>query len=272
MTAPVRLAELVSAEVRARLASRPVLILPMGSLEEHGPHTPMGDYLLAERLASMIAERATEAGAPTLVLPVIPFGGADWFGSVPGGVSLRRQTLALLLEDVLGCLVRHRLTRLLIVNGHTGNAAIIDEVTRRVREGGGPLVPCLHLWRSLAMQWEALGGDRTTLGHGADPVWSVALALVPHLCRPERMRGREPPPPVFGLPVTGFGTLDAFGLEVSVPMDLDAIAPSGVAAGDPSRGSAEMGARAIAWIVEAGARLVTHMVRQSSGADGAKAP
>jgi creatinine amidohydrolase len=104
---PVRLSQLVSAEVRARLASRPVLILPMGSLEVHGPHMPMGDHLLAERLATMIAERAVEGGAPTLVLPVIPFGAMDWFASVPGGVSLRRHTLALLLEDVLGCLLRH---------------------------------------------------------------------------------------------------------------------------------------------------------------------
>lgn len=263
MSVSVRLSELVSAEARARLVPRPVLILPMGSLEEHGPHMPMGDYLLAERLATMIAERAFEAGAPTLVLPVIPFGATDWFGSVPGGVSLRRHTLALLLEDVLACLMRHGLTRVLILNGHSGNTAVIDEVTRSVRHNSGPLVPCLHLWRSLASRWETLGGDRTTLGHGADPVWSVARALFPSLCRPDLVRGPEPPPPALGLPVTGFGTIDAFGLDVTVPLDLDAIAPSGVAAGDPTRGSAEIGARAVAWIVEAGSRLVAHLARQS---------
>ena len=259
MTARVRLAELVSAEVRARLSHRPVLLLPMGSLEEQGPHAPMGDYLLADRLAALIAERAAEAGAEALVLPVIPFGGADWFGSVPGAVSLRRETLARLLEDVLGCLLRHGRARLLVVNGHSGNSAVIDEVTRAFRLGGGPLIPCLHLWRSLASRWEALGGDRTTLGHGADPVWSVARALLPELCRPELMRGAEKPPPVLGFPVTGFGTLDAFGLDVSVPVELDAIAPTGVAGGDPARGSEAVGARAVAWIVEAGARLVAHL-------------
>ena len=76
------------------------------------------------------------------------------------------------------------------------------------------------------------------------------------------MRGPEPPPPVLGLPVTGFGTLDAFGLDVTVPIELDRIAPSGVVGGDPARGSAELGARAVAWIVEAGARLIAHLAAQ----------
>ena len=258
----VRLAELASGEARARLARGPVLLLPMGSLEEQGPHAPMGDWLLADRLATMMAERAAEAGTEALVLPAIPFGGADWFGSVPGGVSLRPATLSALLDDVLGCLARHRLDRVLIVNGHSGNAATIDAVTRAMALAGARLIPCLHLWRSLSARWEALGGDRTTLGHGADPLWSVARALFPELCRPDLMRGPEPPPPVLGLPVTGFGTLDAFGLDVSVPIELDAIAPSGVVGGDPARGSAELGARAVAWIVEAGARLVAHLASQ----------
>jgi creatinine amidohydrolase len=261
-TLRVRLAELASAEVRERLARGPVLLLPMGSLEEQGPHAPMGDFLLADRLATLMAERAAFAGIEALVLPPIPFGGADWFGSVPGGVSLRQTTLAALLEDVLSCLARHGSDRVLIVNGHSGNATTIDLVTRGIALAGRRLAPCLHLWRSLAARWEALGGDRATLGHGADPLWSVALALFPELCRPDLMRGPEPPPPVLGLPVTGFGTLDAFGLDVTVPIELDRIAPSGVVGGDPARGSAELGARAVAWIVEAGARLIAHLAAQ----------
>ena len=262
MAAP-RLAETVSAEARERLAAGAVLLLPMGSLEEQGPHAPMGDYLLADRLAVLMAERAVASGTDALVLPVIPFGGADWFGSVPGGISLRPATLAALLEDVLGALARHGLDRLLIINGHSGNNTIIDASTRAHHRGGGALIPCLHLWRTLAARWATLGGDPAALGHGADPLWSVALALLPDLCRPERMRGPEVPPPVVGFPVTGFGTVDAFGLDVSLPLELDAIAPSGVAAGDPARGSAEVGARAVAFLVEAGARLIAHLAARS---------
>ncbi len=44
-------------------------------------HAPMGDYLLAEKIAELAAIRATERGMRTLVAPVLPFGGADWFGS-----------------------------------------------------------------------------------------------------------------------------------------------------------------------------------------------
>lgn len=96
MTACVRLAELFSAEARVRFARRPGLLLPMGSLEEQGPQAPMGDHLIAGRMAAMTVERSEDAGTETLVLPVIPLGGGNWLGSVPGGISLRRQTLAAL--------------------------------------------------------------------------------------------------------------------------------------------------------------------------------
>ena len=83
-----RMGELTAAEARDLLPTRPVVLLPMGSHEDQGPHAPMGDYFSAERMAELIAQRATEAGTRTLVAPVLPFGGADFFGTAPGGIAL----------------------------------------------------------------------------------------------------------------------------------------------------------------------------------------
>ncbi|MFQ3623585.1 MAG: creatininase family protein, partial [Acetobacteraceae bacterium] len=58
MTPTLRLAELTSAEARRRISGRPTVLVPMGSLEDHGPHAPMGDHLLAEEIALRIAARA----------------------------------------------------------------------------------------------------------------------------------------------------------------------------------------------------------------------
>ncbi|WP_291298394.1 creatininase family protein [Elioraea sp.] len=267
MQRKLKLAELTSAEARERFTRRPVILLPLGSLEEQGPHAPMGDYLLAERLAVMMAERAVQQGAEALVAPVIPFGYADWFRPVPGGIALRRETLSALLEDTLDSLMGHGLDRVLIVNGHSGNNPTIDEVTRGIKRRGGALVPCLHIWRALAAKWPAFAGDVAKpppgalgpIGHGADPVWSVALALFPELCRPDLMAGPVPPPPVLGLKVTGFGAIRFEDVEVTVPLEIDDIAPSGVSGANPAFGNAETGARAATWLAETGARLIAHL-------------
>lgn len=259
MSSRFRLAELTSAEARARLARRPVILVPMGSLEEQGPHAPMGDFLLAERIALAMAERAGAAGAEALVAPVIPFGGADWFGPIPGGIALKPATLAALLGDVLEALLAHGLDHVLIVNGHGGNAGPIEEATRAIRRRGGPLIPALHIWRALGARWAEFATAPGTLGHGGDPVWSVALALVPELCRPGQIAGPAPSPPVLGLPVTGFGTIRFEEVELTVPIEIDSIAPSGVFGADPRGGSAEAGARAVAWLAEIGARLIAHL-------------
>jgi len=255
----VRLAELTSAEARERLARRPVILLPMGSLEEQGPHAPMGDFMLAERIAVAMAERAAAAGAEALVAPVIPFGGADWFGPIPGGIALRPATLAAVIGDVLAALGAHGLDRVLIINGHGGNAGPIEEATRAVRQGGGPLIPTLHIWRALGAAWPRFATAPGSVGHGGDPVWSVALALVPDLCRPGQMVGPAPSPPVLGLPVTGFGSIRFEEVELTVPIEIDSIAPSGVFGADPRGGSAEAGAAAVAWLAEVGARLIAHL-------------
>lgn len=237
----------------------------MGSLEEQGPHAPMGDFLLAERIALAMAERAASEGTDALVAPVIPFGGADWFGPVPGGIALRPATLAVVIGDVLAALLAHGLDRLLIINGHGGNAGPIEEATRAVRARSATLVPTLHIWRALAAKWPDLSAARGAVGHGADPVWSVALALVPELCRPDLIAGPAPPQAVLGLPVTGFGTVSFEEVELTVPMEIDSIAPTGVFGADPRGGSAEAGARAVAWLAECGARLVAHLAHTGSG-------
>src|ERR1700735_175595 len=95
-----RLAELTGGEMREIVPRRPVILLPLGSHEDQGPHAPMGDYLLAELVANQIAERAFGLGVETLVAPVIPFGGSNYFGSTPGGIALSQTTLRALLMDV----------------------------------------------------------------------------------------------------------------------------------------------------------------------------
>ena len=78
----VHMGTITGGEARELLKSNPVILLPMGSHEDQGPHAPMGDYLLAEKIAELAALQASKAGTRTLVAPVLPYGGADWFGKI----------------------------------------------------------------------------------------------------------------------------------------------------------------------------------------------
>ncbi len=254
-----RIAELTAPEAAARLSAGACAILPMGSLETHGPHAPMGDFLLAEALCALMAERAASQGADALVLPPVPFGGEDFFGAVPGGVSLSLPLVQAIVEETAEALLRNGARRVLVVNGHGGSVPAVDAAARALRRRRGAVVPALHLWRAAAAFHAELGGGAGSLGHGGDPVWSVALHLRPDLCRPERARPGEPARPFFGLPVSGFGQVRCGGAEFAVPTDVEEAAPGGVAAADPRGGSAEHGARLVERLVAAGAAMVVHL-------------
>ena len=242
-----RIAELTAPEVAARLGQGACAILPMGSLETHGPQAPMGDYLLAEALADRIA-----AATGSLVLPAIPFGGEDYFGMVPGGIVLTPGLLQAVVEEVCGNLIRTGCRRILILNGHAGSIAPVDAAARGLRRRHEVVVPALHLWRIAGSLHGALGGDPASLGHGGDPVWSTALHLRPDLCHPERAGARQPAGTALGQPIANFGAIRLAGVEVAVPTEVEEVAPGGVACADSRPGNAAHGARLAERLVEAG--------------------
>ncbi|HWO31505.1 MAG TPA: creatininase family protein [Candidatus Acidoferrum sp.] len=266
----VRLSELTAVEAREILAKNPVILLPLGSHEDQGPHAPMGDYLLAEHVADQIAERASGRGVETLVAPVIPFGGSNYFGSTPGGIALTQTTLRALLIDVLGCLLRHNLSHLIILNGHDGNVQCIQEVTSEIYRSSGCLIPNIYLWRvAQSLLAEVVGEEKAkrTSGHGADVLTSLAMHFFP-----ERVRWDLIPAPadrleVMGLPVTGLATVGFEGVNISVPLEVADLAPNGVAGGDPRLCSPETGAALAEKLVELGARFVRHYADQSTRSD-----
>lgn len=253
----VRIAEATAPEIAARLRAGTPVLLPMGSLETHGPALPMGDYLLAAAIAERIA-----AAAGALALPAIPFGGEDFFAAIPGAVALPGPVLRAVIEACAGALLRHGTRRILIVNGHGGSIPAIEAAQRGLRQLHGVVVPALHLWRAAASLHAALGGDAAALGHGADPVFSVALFLRPDLCHPDRVAPPAPPPPCLGLPVAGFGEVTAGGIGFAVPMDVAQAAPGGVA-GDATRASAALGEKLVARLVDAGAAMVAQLREQT---------
>lgn len=259
----VHMGTLTGGEGREAYAANPVILLPMGSQEDQGPHAPMGDYLLAEKVAELAALRATAAGTPTYVAPVLPFGGADWFGPMPGGIAISQATLTAVITDMVASLHRNGLTRLVVINGHGGNVGPIAEVARTVWLEKKLVLPSLYLWRiGYALLPGIVGADkaRAVSGHGADPLTSIGLHLFPDLIRRDLVPPAKPlkRDPVLDLPLTALGTASFDGAEVAMPMEYDDTYNAGVAGGDPRLSSAETGAALVEKLTDICARFAAH--------------
>ena len=264
--AKVRMGEITGDEARALYAKNPVILLPMGSHEDQGPHAPMGDYFLAEKMAELIALKATAEGTRTVVAPVLPFGKGDFFGPMPGGIALSAATFRAVLDELFAELLRHKLTKLVVINGHGGNVNVINEATRAVMHKGGPVIPALYLWRiAYAEMPKLLGAEKAKAvsSHGADPLTSLCMHLFP-----ERIRADLIPPPrkggasALGLPFQGWGSLNFQGAEVTTPHEYDMVSPNGLGTGDPRLCSAESGKLIADRLTEIGAGVCKHFAMQ----------
>lgn len=105
-------------QVEAYLQTDDRAVLPIGSTEQHGYLSLATDSTLAERVARDAAE---PLGIP--VFPVLAYGVTPYFRHFPGSISLRVTTHLAVLRDILDSLAASGFRRILIVNGHGGNAA-----------------------------------------------------------------------------------------------------------------------------------------------------
>jgi creatinine amidohydrolase len=259
----VHMGTITGGVAREILAKNPIILLPMGSHEDQGPHAPMGDYLLAEKIAELAACRASERGVPTLVAPVLPFGGADWFNPMIGGIALSQATLTLVITEMVAALHSNGLTRLIVINGHGGNVGPIAEVARTLYLRDRTVLPSLYLWRiGYGLLPGIVGPEKTAQvsGHGADPLTSIGLHLFPELMRPDLMPQANPlkRDPQLGLPFTALGAASFQGAEVAMPHQYDEVYTLGVAKGDPNLSSAETGAALTEQLTEICASFIAH--------------
>jgi creatinine amidohydrolase len=259
----VHMGQITGGEARTLYASNPVILLPMGSHEDQGPHAPMGDYLLAEKIAELAAIKATAAGVRTVVAPVLPFGGADYFGPMTGGIAITPATLEAVITDMVASLHRNGLTRIIVINGHGGNVGPITEVARRVWREKQVLMPSLYLWRiAYSMMPKLFGADHAakSAGHGADPLTSLGMHLMPEILRPDMIPQANPlkRDNVLDLAFTGLGAVSFEGAEVGMPNEYDDAYTLGVAKGDPQLCTAENGAKLAEALTDLCARFIGH--------------
>jgi creatinine amidohydrolase len=254
-----RITELTAPAFAAQAGANPVVLLPLGSLEDHGPNLPMGDYRLADALAGRIAARCQADGVDAYAAPALPFGVADYFGASPGGMAISAASFRGVLGDLLEGFRRQGLTNIVILNGHGGNAPVIHEVTLALCVRYGQVVPSFYLWKVarvlMARELGAAGAGR--FGHGAEPLLSLSRALLPGL--PPAIAPAPAAGEMLGLPVSGFGTVEFEGVAVDVPAEFGDVPNEAIRQAAPMADEG-LGARVADALVDKAARFVGHFV------------
>jgi creatinine amidohydrolase len=117
-------------EVRRAAEEGRVCLIPAGTLEDHGPHLPLDTDA---RIATEICRAAAaELADETVLLPPIVHGFTPHHMDFPGPISIGWDTFVRYCADVGSSLARHGFTRMLFLNGHGSNIALVDTAARLI--------------------------------------------------------------------------------------------------------------------------------------------
>jgi creatinine amidohydrolase len=164
-----------------------VAVIPVGAIEAHGPHLPLGtDVVIAEGMARSGAERIASRGFETVLLPAISFTAAPFAAAFPGTVPAAPTTVAALLLDVARALTQQGFAALVVANAHLDPAhleSLAEVMARGTREKLLPVI-CPDLTRK---PWALRLGDEFRSGacHAGRYEGSLVMALRPELVREE---------------------------------------------------------------------------------------
>lgn len=132
-------------QVEAYLKHDDRAVLPIGSTEQHANLSLCVDHILSERVS---VEAAEPLGVP--VFPGLPYGITPYFMAYPGTVSLRVETCVQLVHDVLDSLHTHGFRRIVVVNGHGGNAPVQSGIAQWLAGKPGVEVKFHNWWNAPA--------------------------------------------------------------------------------------------------------------------------
>jgi creatinine amidohydrolase len=239
-----------------------IVLVPIGSCEQHGAHLPLGtDTITALEVSRRAAEKADVPYAPPLWLGYSPQHLRDTEAGV-GTITARASTLNEVLYDVSRSLIHHGWNKLVFVNGHGSNTKVLDPLLRRVKYETGAFVA---LYKPYAERYIGLLGDLLENPPDETPGWHASeletSQVLAHDARLVRMdRAAEDRAQVPGwLPESfikkdGAPDVEFDGYQYFVfPMDHGEFSRTGVI-GNPMRATAEKGEAALE-------RFADHLVK-----------
>lgn len=245
-----RLAEMTTVEAAAAVVDSPVVLLPAGAFEQHGPGLPLAtDLVRAEAVTDRVAARLD---GRAVVGPALPVGVSPHHLAFAGTVSLSTATFAAVVREYVDGLYRHGWRKILVVTGHGGNDATLAAVAQDLLVARPDLQFAWSPLTPLASDVVASAEPPEVSGHSGEAETAQMLALAPELVHTDRMAAGT----------TRLSELDALG-ELArrrggpkLTLSYERLSGNGVL-GDPRRADPEHGEAIVDAIVTRITEFVT---------------
>jgi creatinine amidohydrolase len=263
------LGDLTYVDIREYLREKDTILVPMASLEQHGPHLPLyTDTITAVEVSKRVAEMIAVLHSPPVWMGYSP---QHMYapGSGRGTITVRSSTLLNLIHDVARSLIHHGFNRIIFINGHGSNVKVIDPVLRKLRYETGALIgfvkPYMENYVGILKGLMENPPDETPGWHSSELETSQDLAWNSNLVRMERADFTRAHIPEFlpktfakkdGMPDVEFDDYKYF----TFPMDHHEFIESGTI-GNPTRATAEKGEEAFRRLSEHVARGVLELMK-----------
>jgi creatinine amidohydrolase len=184
------LAELTWTEAEAERARQPIVLLPIGSTEAHGPHLPLAtDAILSDELAARAAAALEAGGRATLIAPTLAYVVTEYAAGFGGTISISTATATALVEDICVSLIGQGFERVCFVNSHLepAHVATLHEARTRIAQRTGRAVAFPD---QTEKRWGRTLTDEYKRGacHAGSYETSLVLAARPELVRDDVRR------------------------------------------------------------------------------------
>jgi creatinine amidohydrolase len=227
------------ADIAEYLKREDTILIPVGAVEQYGPHLATGTEL---RLCEQIAIEAGEI-AGLAVAPIVPFNYSVMFVDYPGTMTCDMATVEAYVGQVCHGLAQQGFRRFFFVNIHAGSLGPLESVSRslRTRWGAfGGLIDVFSIMRDVGgVEYKT---KQAPTGHASEMVTSVALHVCPELVFMDRVQAPPQPlrPFVDGVRTVSSGKVAMGGSSFAVFSDIRDYTPLGMQ-GDASGASADQG-------------------------------
>ena len=260
---PLVLQEMTWTDVRDYLKSNDMVIIPLGSTEQHGPHMPLGtDYYEATGMSKMISERTG-----VVVAPVLFSGYSEYHSGFAGSLSLKPETMEQVLFETVQWLIKYGFRRIMFFNYHGGNRIVESDVIHRINHTTEAIAVAIGAGASFQTGGERVEGVDFDEHAGINET-SMMLYLKPELVD----MSRAEKPKLNFTPLMGklmmlsqkyrelgvvLGTLLAVPVEAKKGGASHEISSNGIwSTGDPKRATRERGERAVRRMVDRAVKFI----------------
>jgi creatinine amidohydrolase len=236
------LGDLSAPQLTAKLTSDSIIVLPLGAIEQHGPHLPLNtDFVVADAVARAAVEKfGSETNA--WLLPTLPFTKSNEHAWSPGTMWLSAQTMMAVIDDLGRSIASTAAKKVMFINGHGGNSALTAMMNRELRLKYGLQTFLAHPHMPADQGGSSAESELGMGVHGGVDETSVMLHLRPDLVDMS-LAVRRVPEGLAKNEQVKFGGRVAFGW-----LSNDFFPEGHI--GDPTGASAELGSRMFAAAVD----------------------